>query len=190
MKLTPIDIRRQRFRKRFFGLDPEGVYDFLDLLSNQFEELIIEKNEMSERINDLENRVKKIQQHEKTLMEVIHQTKKIEEDIKKNARKEAELIIADAMSRAERYEQSIKDRLSTLINQIEELKIIRDRLFIEIRSRIQEFFSILDASLEEFKRSDKIDHILKLYERLKEGEITPPPDNLTIPFEKDSANKG
>ena len=190
MKLTPIDIRRQRFKRKIFGLDPDAVYDFLDLVSNSYEDLAIEKNELSEKVADLEARIKQVKQHEKTLMEVIQQTRKIEEDIKLNAKKEAELIIADARHRADIFEQSVKERLSSIINQIEELKMIRDRLLIEIKSRMQEFFSILDASLEEFKRSDRIDHILSLYERLKDGEDASPSNNLTIQFNKETMKKG
>ena len=42
MKITPLDIQQQQFRVRFRGFDMVEVDNFLDLLANEFEELLKE----------------------------------------------------------------------------------------------------------------------------------------------------
>lgn len=67
MKITPLDIQQQQFRVRFRGFDMVEVDNFLDLLSNEFEELLKENNQLREedrrklaRINELEAEEKEL----------------------------------------------------------------------------------------------------------------------------------
>ena len=44
MKITPIDISGHRFAKRMRGYDQEEVRSFLNLVSAEFEKIVIENN--------------------------------------------------------------------------------------------------------------------------------------------------
>src|SRR5437773_12473208 len=50
MKITPIDINSHRFAKRMRGFDPEEVRSFLNLVSGEFERLVIENNALKEEL--------------------------------------------------------------------------------------------------------------------------------------------
>jgi len=48
MKITPLDIQQQQFRVRFRGFDMVEVDNFLDVLANEFEELLKENSQIRE----------------------------------------------------------------------------------------------------------------------------------------------
>ncbi|MFQ5630060.1 MAG: DivIVA domain-containing protein, partial [bacterium] len=50
MKLTPLDIKKQEFKKNLRGYDPIEVDAFLEMVANEFESLLREKNLFSDEI--------------------------------------------------------------------------------------------------------------------------------------------
>lgn len=63
MKITPLDIQQQQFRVKFRGFDMVEVDNFLDVVANEYEELLREINQLkeegrqkSEKIQQLEGK--------------------------------------------------------------------------------------------------------------------------------------
>ncbi|OGQ01161.1 MAG: hypothetical protein A2Z51_02005, partial [Deltaproteobacteria bacterium RBG_19FT_COMBO_52_11] len=96
MKFTPLDIQQQQFRVRFRGFDMVEVDNFLDLLANEFEELLKEINQLHEEDRRKSARIKDLEASEKEVRNTLVSMQKITEEMKNNARKEGELIIEEA----------------------------------------------------------------------------------------------
>ena len=55
MKITPLDIRKQSFKKAFRGIDPEEVQAFLEMIAEEFERLNLENLDFKERERSLKS---------------------------------------------------------------------------------------------------------------------------------------
>ncbi len=55
MKITPLEIKRQEFKKTMRGYDTIEVETFLEMVSNEMEELIHENRDQKDKIIELGN---------------------------------------------------------------------------------------------------------------------------------------
>src|SRR5687767_4882914 len=106
MKLTPLDIQQQQFRTALSGFDKKEVDAFLDMLANDVEELIRQNNGLREELKRKDGELQDHRERERTLKETMITATRIAEDIKQNARKEAEIVISVAESQAEQIIQN------------------------------------------------------------------------------------
>lgn len=146
MELTPLDIRNQTFHtKRFGGYAPEEVKAFLETAAKSFEELGRKRTELTERLKIAEERVNYYKQIEKTIQDAAVTMQRTMEEIKRNAEKEGELIVAEAKTRAQREVENTKCEAESLRSEIEQLKQLRTNYFIRIRAMVKSQSELLAA---------------------------------------------
>ncbi len=61
MKLTPLDIKKQRFAVKMRGFDPTEVETFLEMAANEFEALLNERNRLNEEATKLKTQLRDYQ---------------------------------------------------------------------------------------------------------------------------------
>ena len=71
MRLTPLDIRSQRFASRLRGIDAGEVENFLHLVSEDYAALSREREQLADRVRELEARVGELQGGEKLLRDTL-----------------------------------------------------------------------------------------------------------------------
>ena len=81
MKLTPLDLQQQTFRKSFQGYDARQVDDFIDLIRAEWEVLIRENQEWREQVTRLERRIHEHQEKERTLQETLMTAQKLSDEM-------------------------------------------------------------------------------------------------------------
>lgn len=146
MELTPLDIRNQTFHtKRFGGYAPEEVKAFLETAAKSFEELGRKRTELTERLKIAEERVNYYKQIEKTIQDAAVTMQRTMEEIKRNAEKDGELIVAEAKTRAQREVENTKREAESLRSEIEQLKQLRTNYFIRIRAMVKSQSELLAA---------------------------------------------
>jgi cell division initiation protein len=101
LKITPIDLRKQEFKKALKGYERHEVNAFLEMVANELEEFLREHAALTERIRDLDGKIGDYRQMERTLQETILNAQKTVDDLKKNAEKEAEVLLKNARVEAE-----------------------------------------------------------------------------------------
>lgn len=140
MKISPLDIQQQQFKgKMFGGLDQEDVDAFLQSVASEMENLIRENNELKEQ-QALHNReMLEISEREKELREVMLAAQRITEDMKNNARKEAELIITEAELKAERLVADSERQLGELKARIEDVRRQKVQFEMSLKSLLNSF---------------------------------------------------
>ena len=57
MRVTPLDIRKQEFKKVMRGLDSEEVYAFLNTVAEEYEVVLSDNKSLRERIVAIEDRL-------------------------------------------------------------------------------------------------------------------------------------
>lgn len=96
MKLTPLDIKKQEFKKVLRGYDPVEVDAFLDVLSTEFSELQKQLKEIREQAMTMEVELRDFKQKERDLQQILMQARETSARAIDNSRKEGELIIQEA----------------------------------------------------------------------------------------------
>ena len=67
MKIGPVDIRNHEFQKKGRGVDVAEVRDYLDLVADRLEEVILEGEDLKTRISQLEGEVQEFRSLERSL---------------------------------------------------------------------------------------------------------------------------
>ena len=160
MELTPLDLRNQTFAKKTFGgYDPEEVHAFLNQAAAELEKQSRNRTELTERLKIAEERVGFYKQLEKTLQDSVLTMQKTVDEIKHNADREAELIVAEAKARAIREVEETKKRADELRSEIEVLKQQRTNYFIRIRALIrgqEELLQAMEREQSEHKSPEEL----------------------------------
>ena len=167
MKLTPFEIQQQRFKKRFRGFDVREVETFLEQMADAFESLQRENERLHEEINKLEHEIQGYKQREETFKRAMLNSQKVLEQMKQNAQKSAELVIADSEVQAEKILSRANNRLVHIQGDIAELKRQRMQIEVQIRSIIESHTKLLEISEDEAKTMDVEDAKLELFKKAK-----------------------
>src|SRR3970282_1001443 len=103
MRLSPIDIKKQEFKKSFKGFDVGEVEAYLDTVGNEVESLYREIESLREQLQKAENEkealsseVQVYRENEKTFQKAIVKSQDMAEEGLENAKKRAELIIKES----------------------------------------------------------------------------------------------
>lgn len=134
MRLTPIDIQQQQFRRTLRGIDCREVQSFLDLVAQQMGELSRENNEMRNELRRLERQLGEHRDREETLREAMLTAQRAIDEIREQAKKEAQVIVTESEVRAEKILHNAHCRVTKIIDDINGLKRQRVRAIEELRS--------------------------------------------------------
>ena len=77
MKLTPLDVRKQQFKKLMRGYDPVEVDTFLEMVAVDMEELLRLQRDARDRTVELETQLKDYRQIEKPLQQTLLQAQEV-----------------------------------------------------------------------------------------------------------------
>jgi cell division initiation protein len=157
MKITPLDIQQQRFTVRFRGFDIKEVDLFLEQMAHTFEQMQRESESLREEIRRLQRECQGLRKREDIFKRAMVQSQKVLEQMRENAEKQAELIVAEAEIKAEKIvsrSQARRDRLQT---DIAELKRQRVQIEVEISAVIENHAKLLDLSRESMQQDDAAD---------------------------------
>jgi cell division initiation protein len=157
MKITPLDIQQQQFKTRFRGFDIREVDAFLEQMAETFETLQKTNQNLSDEVRRLELEIQGYRKREETFKRALLNSQKVLDQMKDNARKSAELIIAEAEVKAEKVLNKAHNRLAQLHEDISELKRQRTQIEVQISSIIEAHSRLLEIGKEGIKESDEED---------------------------------
>jgi cell division initiation protein len=144
MKLTPLDIRKQTFKKKGMGgLDPAEVQAFLEMVSAELEELIRENTSLAERMQGLDGKIEDYRRMEKTLQDTLMSAQKTSDELRENAERRAELLLREAQFKADQIIGEARARLMDLQRQIADLKNLRSAYLAKFRSLLESHMDML-----------------------------------------------
>jgi cell division initiation protein len=157
MNLTPLDIQQQQFRMRFRGFDIHEVDRFLEQMAEAFTAVQSDNIKLKEELRRLKLEIQGYKEREETFKRAMVNSQNVLEQMKDNARKSAEVIIADAEVKAERILNRAHNRLSQLHEDIAELKRQRMQIEVQIRSVIDAHSKLLEISKDSMENMDEDD---------------------------------
>ena len=173
MKLTPLDIKKQEFKKVLRGYDTIEVDAFLDTLANEFGDMIKQLKEMREQAIESEVQLRDFKQKERDLQQVLMQAQENSARTIDNARKEGELIIQESELKASQIVDHARMEVMRAKEEVTNLRAKKEalvsRLKVLLNSEV-ELIKALEADEEMNKRDQsqgtgrdhfQIDDVLK-----------------------------
>ncbi len=123
--LTPLEIQKQMFARAVRGFHRDEVRAYLHLVAEEIERLLKDVDRLSRENAMLRDELEDHSQRERILKDTLLSAQKVSEDVRANARKEAELIVKDAELLSERLVGQAMQRVADLERAIQDLKIER-----------------------------------------------------------------
>lgn len=145
MNITPLDIRKQEFRKKMRGYDAEEVQGFLDQVAGALEEANASVATLEERLKEAESRLGHYRLIEQNLQDAAVTVQRSLDETKRLAEKEAELIVREAHSRAEKEAEALKDRVSRLQDDVATLEMQRANFLVRLRAVVRSQSDLIEA---------------------------------------------
>jgi cell division initiation protein len=164
MKLTPLDLVQQKFRRTFRGYDPEEVNAFLELVRSEWEGLLRQNNGQHDELDRQKRMIEDFQEKEQTLQETLLSVQRMTGDLKATAKKEADIVISQAELQADKIIHQAHGRLTEIIDEINELKRQRALFESKLRSMLQTHLRMLELQ-DEARGSAQIEDVSVLPRR-------------------------
>ena len=147
--LTPLEIQKQTFSTGFRGYHPDEVRGYLSLVAEEIERLVREVDRLERENGHLREDLDDHSQRERILKDTLLSAQKVSEDVKANARKEAELIVKDAELLADRVISQAMSRIADIEKAIQDLKIERMALRNKLESTLQNVEQMIALDAEQ-----------------------------------------
>jgi cell division initiation protein len=161
LKITPLEIKQQEFKRAMRGYDTIEVDTFLDMVSNEFEKLLTDVREYEKKVAGLEAELGNFKEVEstlkQTLMNVQETSGKSLENSKKEAilmRKEAELEVQKMIEKARHERDAMKEEVITLRTQKQSL-ISRLRHVLTSQLELMDVLELDDADISKLRDRTK-----------------------------------
>jgi len=159
--LTPLEIQKQTFSRVLKGYNADEVRGYLALVAEEIERLLRDVDRLARENAMLREELDEHTQRERILKDTLLSAQKVSEDVKANARKEAELIVKDAELLAERVVAQAMTRMSDIERAIQDLKLQRAAARSKLRMTLENVQQMLDLDAEEESTEQPITALFK-----------------------------
>jgi cell division initiation protein len=164
-RLTPLEIQKREFSRRWKGLDPQEVHHFLVEAAEDMEGLARENADLETRMRALEQENEEHRERERILKQTLLSAQQASEDIRGAARKEAELVVREAQDSAEKLTHHALQRSAEIEKAIHELKVQRVNFRLQLQKMIELFQQVLDFDREEGDKDRALSYMTRKAER-------------------------
>ncbi|MBI4428659.1 MAG: DivIVA domain-containing protein [Ignavibacteriales bacterium] len=145
MKISPLEVKRQEFKKVLRGYDPVEVDTFLEMISNELEELLGLNKQMKDKVIELETQLADYKHMEKTLQQTLLQAQETSGKSIENSRKEADLIIKEAELKASQIVEKARTDFSRTKEEIANLKARKESIISRLKVLLHSELDLLRA---------------------------------------------
>ena len=149
MKITPLDIQQMVFKVSFRGYDKEEVNRFLEELAQTVELLNRDHAVQQEKIIFLEQQLAELKRTEATLSNTLLSAQSLAEDVKRNAQREADLVIKEAELKAGELIRQARVALADTQHDLSSLQKQRLLMIERLRASLRMFERLFEAEEQE-----------------------------------------
>jgi cell division initiation protein len=158
-RLTPLEIQKHRFSRKWKGLDPTEVGAFLDMAAEEMEALARENACLQGRIRGLEEENAEHRDRERVLKDTLLSAQRASDDIRGAAQTKAELMVQEAEDAAERLTHNAMQRAAEIEKAIHDLKLQRASFRLEIQKMIELFQQALEMDRKQDEQERPLSYL-------------------------------
>lgn len=145
MKITPLEIKRQQFKKGMRGYDAVEVETFLEMLSNEVEQLLRENKDLRDKAIEFETQLADYRNMEKTLQQTLMQAQEASGKSIENSRKEASLILQEAQIKASQIVEKARLDFAHAKEEIATLRARKDSILSKLKVLLKSEIDLISA---------------------------------------------
>ena len=150
-RLTPLEIQKHRFARKWKGLDPSEVESFLVIAR--------ENAGLAGRIRALEEENSDHRERERILKDTLLSAQRASEDIRKAAQSQAELTVREAEDSAERLTHNAMQRAAEIEKAIHELKLQRAGFRLEVQKMLELFHHAVEMDRQQDEQDRPLSYL-------------------------------
>jgi cell division initiation protein len=150
MKVTPLDLRQQRFQTVMRGYDRGEVQAFLLEVADDYENALREADRLRDDLARAQASLDEHREHERNLRNTLLTAQKLADEIRANAEQDSKRIVREAEGRADLLLQKAQARLDEVQREIEGLRLKRR----EVENDIEALVRTLNTTLEFIRDQD------------------------------------
>jgi len=185
MKVTPLDLRQQKFRTVMRGYDREEVEAFLAETADDYEQALREADRLRDELARLQAALDEHRESERNLRNTLLTAQRLADEIRANAENEAQRIVREAEGRADLLLHKAQMRLEEIQREIDGLRLKRRDVENSLESAIATLRNALDFVREQDQkeREERVLLHRPRSQELQQTVQTPvrPLDELTVP---------
>ena len=144
MRMTPLEIQNHRFARRVRGFDRDEVESFLQMVTEDYEALVIENAEQRERARRLEEKLEVSQGQETLLRETLITAQSMSDHMRSLAENECRTNMNQAEQHAAEIVRKAERDVVRLKENIRELQGLRTRTAESLRSTLRSHLKWVD----------------------------------------------
>jgi len=114
MRITPLDVRKQEFKRGMRGYDSDEVRAFLTNLADEYEAVLLDNKQLRERVVEQDEKLAEYRNLERTLRDTLMTAERVTQEARDTARKQGELLLQEARQRVEQVLADGRTRLNDL----------------------------------------------------------------------------
>ncbi len=169
MQITPLDIRKQTFRRTFKGFAMDDVMAYLGVLADQMEAMVGESKTLSERATTLEFQLAGYRDIEASLRSALVTAERSAEETRRHAAKEEEIRMRELDLKIQAVIDEASERIRKLKGEIGELEKDKATFVARFRLLIEAQLQMLDLKMAD-DEEDNLRRVAELQEELL-GEL-------------------
>lgn len=156
------DINRKGFAKRFRGYAPPEVDAFINQIGEFAKGLEGQLVQAQSELAEARSELKHLRARDHSLEAALTQTREVAEEIKANAERESQLLVAEAELQAEKILNQAHNRLAQIHDDIGELKRQRAQFEVRLRSLVEAHLKLLDVELDRDREMADLEDKIKI----------------------------
>ncbi|MGE5413813.1 MAG: DivIVA domain-containing protein [Syntrophomonadaceae bacterium] len=160
-RMTPLEIQKREFMRKWKGFDPAEVQQFLTDAAEDMEALARENAALDARLRSLEQENEEHRERERILKQTLLSAQEASEAIREAARHEAELVVREAQDSAEKLTHSALARAAEIEKAIHELKLQRTNFRLQLQKMIELFQQVLEFDREEDDKERPLSYLTR-----------------------------
>jgi cell division initiation protein len=156
MRIAPLDLRQQRFKKAVRGFDPTEVVAFLTEAADDYEHALREIDRLRQDLARMEALLTEHREREANLRNTLLTAQRLADEIKEAAQNESKLIVREAQGRADLLLQKAQVRLEEIERDINELRLRRRDVEGSLEASIQALYHALEFIRDQDRPDEKV----------------------------------
>ncbi len=154
MRITPLDVRKQDFKRGMRGYDPDEVRAFLTTLADEYEAVLVDNKQLRERVLEQDEKLSEYRNLEKTLRDTLMTAERVTQEARETARRQGELLLEEARQRVAQVLAEGRARLDELRREALAVHREKETFLGRFRSLAEAQIQFVEAHRSDFQGLD------------------------------------
>jgi len=172
MRIAPLDLRQQRFKRAMNGFDRTEVVAFLTEAADDYEHALREIDRLRQDLARMEALLAEHRDRESNLRNTLLTAQRLADEVKEAAHNEAKMIVREAQGRGDLLIQKASNRLEEIERDITELRLRRRGVEGSLETSIQALYHALEFIRDQDR--DRADDKVLLHRPRQSDPAAPP----------------